>query len=153
RIKDVKAAWRKDNDEVPCAIYDAADAAIVDKIVTLAHGKGEKAARDQWNAVARARHNREINKVAEPALDLLEKYLQSGKNLTPSKRARWSGASPLSVREEAMKRVAPRLGLASAAAFATAYPAVKFRGEVESIIHDIGLEQLDFKQIRDAASD
>jgi hypothetical protein len=38
RIKGVKAAWRKENADVPCAIYDAADAAIVDKIVTLAHG-------------------------------------------------------------------------------------------------------------------
>jgi hypothetical protein len=86
-------------------------------------------------------------------LDLLEKYLQSGKNLTPSQKARWSGAFPLSVLEEAMKRAAPRLGLASAAGLATAYPAVKFRDEIESIIHDIGLEQLDFKQIRDAAND
>lgn len=80
RIKGVTAAWRRDNAEVPCAIYNVGDAAIVDKIVTLAHGKGEKAGRDQWNAVARARDNREINKAAEPALDLLEEYLQNGKN-------------------------------------------------------------------------
>jgi len=153
RIKGVKASWRKDNADVPCAIYDAADAAIVDKIVTLAHGKGEKAGRDQWNAVARARHNRDVNKVAEPALDLLEKYLQSGKNLTSLQKARWSGAFPLSVLEEAMKRVAPRLGLPSAAALANAYPTVKFRDEIESIIHDIGLEQLGFDRIRDKLND
>jgi hypothetical protein len=153
RIKGVSAAWRRENAEVPCAIYAAADAATVDKIVTLAHGKGEKAARDQWNAVARARHNREINKVTEPALDLLEKYLQNGKNLTPLQKARWSGAFPLSILEEAMKRVAPRLGLASAAALANAYPKVKLRDEIESIIHDIGLEQLGFDRIRDKVND
>ena len=153
RIKGVTAAWRKENGEVPCAIYDAAASATVDKIVTLAHGKGEKAGRDQWNAVARARHNREINKAAEPALDLLERYLQSGKNLTALQKARWSGAFPLSVLEEAMKRVAPRLGLASAAALANSYPKVKFRDEIETIIHDIGLEQLGFDRIRDKVTD
>jgi hypothetical protein len=153
RIKGVKAAWRKDNADVPCAIYDAGDAAIVDRIVTLAHGKGEKAGRDQWNAVARARHNRDINKVAESALDLLEKYLQSGKNVTPVQKARWSGAFPLSVLEEAMKRIAPRLGLASATALASAYPTVKFRDEIETIIHDIGQARLDFDRIREKVTD
>jgi hypothetical protein len=153
RIKGVTAAWRKENSEVPCAIYDGAASSVVDKIVTLAHGKGEKAGRDQWNAVARARHNRETNRAAEPALDLLEKYLQNGKNLTPLQKARWSGAFPLSVLEEAMKRMAPRLGLASAAALANSYPKVKFRDEIETIIHDVGLEQLAFDRIRDRVTD
>lgn len=153
RIKGVTAGWRKENAEVPCAIYDVDDAVTVDKIVTLAHGKGEKAGRDQWNAVARARHNREINKATEPALDLLEKYLWNGKNITPLQKARWSGAFPLSVLEEAMKRVAPRLGLSNATALAGSYPNVKYRDEVESIIHDIGLEQLGFERIRNKDAD
>jgi hypothetical protein len=153
RIKGVTAAWRQENAEIPCAIYNVGDAATVDKIVTLAHGKGEKAGRDQWNAVARARHNRDINKATEPALDLLEKYLQNGKNITPLQKARWSGAFPLSVLEEAMKRVAPRLGLANATALAVSFPNVKHRDAVESIIHDIGLEQLGFDGIRNKDSD
>ena len=153
RIKGVTAAWRRENVEVPCAIYDAADGAIVDKIVTLAHGKGEKAGRDQWNAVARARHNREINKVTEPALDLLEKYLANGKNLMSSQKARWSGAFPLSVLEEAMKRVAPRIGLSNATELANRYPNVKYRDSIESITNDIGLEQLGFDRIRDKETD
>ena len=153
RIKGVTAAWRKENAEVPCAIYDVGDAATVDKIVTLAHGKGERAGRDQWNAVARARHNREINKATEPALDLLEKYLLNGKNITPLQKARWSGAFPLSVLEEAMKRVAPRLGLVNATALSAHYPNVKYRDALEAILHDIGLEQLGFDRIRNRDAD
>ena len=73
QIAAISAAWRRDNKAVPCTIYAPADAATDERIVTLAHGKGEKAARDQWNAVARARHHREANGASEPALDLLEK--------------------------------------------------------------------------------
>lgn len=149
RIKAVTAAWRRANDTVPCTIYDVGDAATVDKIVTLAHGKGEKAGRDQWNPVARARHNRSMNGATESALDFLEKYLENGKNLTPLQRGRWSGAFPLSILEEAMKRIAPRLGLASATTLAGLYPNIKHRDAVESIVHDIGLDQLGFDRIRD----
>lgn len=148
RIKAVTAAWRRENASVPCTVYDVGDAATVDKIVTLAHGKGERAARDQWNAVARARHNREINGVTESALDLLEKYVHNGKNVTASQKARWSGAFPLSVLAEAMKRLAPRLGFSSATVLAGHYPNVKHRDALEAILHDIGLEQLGFDRIR-----
>ncbi|MPZ16668.1 MAG: hypothetical protein GEV06_01950 [Luteitalea sp.] len=108
-IKAVSADWRRQNAEVPCTIYEPTDAQTVDRIVTLAHGKGEKAGRDQWNAVARARHNRDANNAAEPALDLLEAYLKEGRNVTAQQKARWAGAYPLSILAEAMKRLAPRL--------------------------------------------
>ena len=134
---------------MPCTIYDVGDAATVDKIVTLAHGKGEKAGRDQWNPVARARHNRSMSGATESALDFLEKYLEDGKNLTALQKARWSGAFPLSILEEAMKRIAPKLGLASATALAGLYPNIKHRDAVEAIVHDIGLDQLGFDRIRD----
>lgn len=148
QIAAVSAAWRRDNKAVPCTIYEPADAATVDRIVTLAHGKGEKAARDQWNAVARARHNREANGASEPALDLLEKYLKDGKDVTPHQAARWAGAFPLSVLAEAMKRLAQRVGASSAPALAKGYPAVQHREIFEAIIHDIGLEHLGFDGIR-----
>jgi hypothetical protein len=144
QIGAVRTAWRRDNKAVPCTIYEPAAAATVDRIVTLAHGKGEKAARDQWNAVARARHNRDASGAREPALDLLEKYLKEGKDVTPHQAARWAGAFPLSVLAEAMKRLAQRLGVSSAPLLAKAYPAVKHRDILEAIIHDIGLEHLGF---------
>lgn len=153
RIKGVTSGWRKENESVPCTIYDLDDAATVDKIVTLAHGKGERAGRDQWNAVARARHNRDINGATESALDLLEKYLQNGRNVTSLQKSRWSGAFPLSVLAEAMKRLAPRLGFPSAPALAGHYPNVKHRDVLESIVHDIGLEQLGFDRIRNRDAD
>ena len=148
RIGAISAEWLRDNEKVPCTIYESKDAVTVDRIVTLAHGKGEKAARDQWNAVARARHNRDANGASESGLDLLEKYLKEGKNITSDQAARWAGAFPLSVLEEAMKRVAPRLGVTSSPALAKKYPAVKHREKLEAIIRDIGMENLRFEGIR-----
>jgi hypothetical protein len=148
QIAGITTTWRRANDTVPCTVYKEADADTVDRIVRLAHGKGEKAGRDQWNAVARARHNRDGNSANEPALDLLEAYLEHGKNVTSHQRARWAGAFPLSVLGEAMKRIAPRLGVPSAPALAAKYPNVKHRDSLEAIIHAIGLEQLGFDGIR-----
>jgi hypothetical protein len=148
QIKKVSKEWRKNNSAVPCTIYSAAQAAIVDRIVTLAHGKGEKAGRDQWNAVARARHNRDANEDGEPGLDLLEKYLEAGRNVTSRQRAQWAGEYPLSVLAEAIKRLAPRLGVANSPGLAKQYPAIKNRDAVEAILHDIGQGNLGFDKIR-----
>ncbi len=145
--------WRRDNAAVPCTIYEAIDASTVDRIVRLAHGKGEKAGRDQWNAVARARHNRDANNASEPALDLLEKYLEHGKNVTAHQKARWAGAFPLTVLAEAMKRLAPRLGVGASRGLADAYPTVKHRQAIESMIHAIGLEKLGFDRLRNKDDD
>ncbi|MGB7070107.1 MAG: hypothetical protein WBD22_11490 [Pyrinomonadaceae bacterium] len=153
KIAAVTAKWRGANRKVPCTVYSAEEAATVDRIVTLAHGKGDKASRDQWNAVARARHNRDVGKGREPALDLLEKYLKHGQNHTEHQRGRWAGDYPVSVLEEAMKKVAPRLGLPSAPALAKAYPATGYRQELEAILHDIGLQTLRFDQIRSKEAD
>jgi hypothetical protein len=152
-LKAVTSGWREENTEVPCTIFDATEAAKVDRIVRLAHGKGEKAGRDQWNAVARARHNREVNRASEPALDLLEKYLEHGKNVTDHQKSRWAATFPLTILAEAMKRLAPRLGLSSSPAIAQAYPSIKHRQPIESVIHAIGLERLGFDRIRDKDDD
>ena len=148
RISGISADWIKQNKAVPCVTYDSIDASVVDKIVTLAHGKGEKAGRDQWNAVARARHNRDVNKQSEPALDLLEKYLKNGKNLTPEQVERWSGDYPLTVLDDAIKRVASRLGASSASDLAKNYPVVQHREGLDSILLDIGFQDIRFKTIR-----
>lgn len=147
QIASLRESWRRENKSVPCTIYDAVDSAKVDRIVSLAHGKGEKAGRDQWNAVARARHSRASGR-KEPALDLLEKYFVSGRNITAAQRGRWAGAYPLTVLEEAMKRLAPRLGHRWSKAIVEEYPETKYRDAIEGILHDIGSEQLQFAQIR-----
>jgi hypothetical protein len=154
KIKAITADWKSENEKVPCAIYDAKETEVVDKIVTLAHGKGDKASRDKWESVATARHNREKNKASEPALDLLEKYLLDGKNLTPHQKERWSGAYYLTVLKEAMNRIAPRLGFNSTRELVENYPAkIKYRMALDNILRDIGIETLGFKEIRDSLVD
>lgn len=148
KIDGLTSEWLDQNDKVPCAIYGEHEAQVVDKIVTLAHGKGEKASRDQWNAVARARHNRDVNKVKEPYLDLLEKYLEKGKNITLLEREQWAGNYPLSVLEEAMKRISKRVGATSAPDLAQRYPLIQFIDSVEEILHGIGEQQIGFDLIR-----
>lgn len=147
-IRDVPTAWRSANETVPCAIYKSSESATVDRIITLAHGKGEKAARDQWNAVARARHNRDVSSGSEPALDLLEAYLRVGQNVTAAQKSRWSGDYPLTVLDEAMKRIAPRIGLQNSGALASAYPKINHRKGVEELLSDIGLKEVGFELIR-----
>lgn len=147
-IKKLPTNWIRDNTSVPCVVYNPTERDKVDKIVTLAHGKGEKAGRDQWNAVARARHNRDEKGANEPALDLLEKYLLSGQNLTKEQSARWAGNYPLTVLEEAIKKIAPRIGLKSAKDLSHVFPNLPHRDSIEDVLRDIGLALIGFDTIR-----
>lgn len=153
QIDELNANWRDANAKVPCVVYSPSESETVDRIVTLAHGKGEKAGRDQWNAVARARHNRDANKSGEPALDLLEGYLTNGKNLTKNQSARWAGDFPLTVLDEAMKRIATRVGVKNARELARNYPKLDYRDALEEIIKAIGLGKIGFEAIRRAGKD
>lgn len=148
KLASLAPGWKKSNAEVPCTIYAASEAAAADRVVTLTHGKGEKAGRLRWSAVARARHNRDKLGSAEPPLDLLEKYLDKGKNLSPTLAARWAGDYPLTVLEEAMKRLASRLGLKSGPEVAKAYPKLTNRSGFEELMWDIGLSNVKFKDVR-----
>lgn len=148
RIVSISTQWKKDNTDLPCVVYPQDELTSVNRIVTLAHGKGEKAGRDQWTAIARARHNRDSNQIAEPILDLLEAYLDKGRNLTSQQKERWAGDYPLTVLEEAAKKLAPRLGATSASDLSKQYPNISFRDEFEAIIHDIGRQLISFTVIR-----
>lgn len=152
RISNLPVAWISDNSQVPCTVYDAADSITVDRIVTLIHGKSEKAGRDKWQPVARARHNRNVQGASEPALDVLEKYLQSGRNVTAIQRERWAGEYPITVLEEAIKKLAKRVGASSSTDFASRYPAtISCRDELEEIFNNIGLSILRFEHLRNTA--
>ena len=52
KLTSVSSGWRSDTNEVPCIIYGESERDKVDRIVTLAHGKGQKAGRDNWTAIA-----------------------------------------------------------------------------------------------------
>lgn len=148
RIKGVPDDWKTSNRSVPCVVYGPKEAVTVDRIVTLTHGKGEKASREEWKAIARARHNRDANQVSEPGLDLLEKYFKVGRNVSKEQAANWSGTYPISVLDEAIKKLAPRLGLNNAPELTKKYPKVDHRDGLDDIIKDIGLGTIKFETLR-----
>jgi len=147
-ITNVSDEWKNANKLVPCAVYQQSEAAAVDRIVQLTHGKGEKAGRDPWGAVPRARHNRDRNGDSEPGLDLLEKYLKYGQNVTSYQKQRWAGEYSLSVLDEAIRRLAPRMSCGSARELADSYPKIAHRAGLETIMHDIGSEMVGFEAVR-----
>lgn len=148
KLETLDSSWKKANIDVPCTLYAASEASVADRVVTLTHGKGEKAGRLRWSAVARARHNRDKSGSSEPALDLLEKYIEKGKNISTTQAARWAGEYPLTVLDEAIKRIAGRLGLKSGPEVAKAYPKLSNRPGLEDLILDIGLSNVKFKDVR-----
>jgi hypothetical protein len=144
--------WIASNTTVPCNVYSMAEAALVDRIVTRTHGKNAKAGRDPWESVAKARHNRNLGG-RESGLDLLEKYLQEGKNLTKDQRDRWAGKYKVTVLDEAIKRIATRCGYTSSTELAADYPNGSHRNGLEEIMLAIGSSMLDFPTIRDEEND
>lgn len=150
RIAQLSEDWARANSLIPCAIYKASEADVVDRIVTHTHGKGQKAGRDVWEAVARARHNKIMHGASEPGLDLLEKYLEHGSNLTQEQKIRWAGRYNLTVLDEAIKKIAPRLGSVSSPELTKQYPRVSHKKSLDEIIHAIGMESLTFPAIRDS---
>ncbi|HEY5393011.1 MAG TPA: hypothetical protein VIJ92_01405 [Ginsengibacter sp.] len=152
-ISKIDAKWKAENLKVPCTVFSLKEADKVDRVVTLAHGKGEKASRDPWNSVARARHNRDVKGVPELGLDLLEKYLKKGANLNNQQRERWGGEYPLTVLDEALRKSFARLGFANVSDLVKKYPLDKNLPELENIVLDIGLEQIKFETLRNAQLD
>jgi len=153
RIKAVSDEWKRSNQSVPCILYGPKEADIVDRIVTLTHGKGEKASREEWKAIARSRHNRDANQASEPGLDLLEKYFRLGRSVSKEQADNWSGTYPISVLDEAIKKLAPRLGMANAPEMAKKYPKLDHRDSLDLIIKDIGLGTIKFETLRGTSRD
>jgi hypothetical protein len=152
-ISKIDAKWKTENLKVPCTVFSIKEADKVDRVVTLAHGKGEKASRDPWNSVARARHNRDVKGASEHGLDLLEKYLKKGANLNNQQRERWGGEYPLTVLDEALRKSFARLGFANVADLVKKYPLNDKLTELENILLEIGLEQIKFETIRNLQLD
>ncbi len=152
-ISNIDPEWKTENLKVPCTIFSDGEADKVDRVVTLAHGKGEKASRDPWNSVARARHNRDVKRATEHGLDLLEKYLKNGTNLNSQQKERWGGEYPLTVLDEALRKSFARLEFANVADLVKKYPLNKNLPELENILLDIGLEQIKFETLRNSQLD
>lgn len=154
KIDGLDDTWRKANSKVPCTVYAPGDAAAVDRAVALIHGKGEKAGRDPWSSVARARHNRDKGNQAQIDLDLLESYLTHGKNASATQKELWAGDYPLTVLDEAIKKISPRLGFKSGKDLVASYPKDGAnRAKLESVLLDIGAKALGFRELRDTTQD
>lgn len=149
RIDNLIPEWLAANRNIPCGIYSKEEADLVDKIVNLTHAKGEKASRDPWTSVAKARHNRNVKGGTELGLDLLEKYLKDGKNINQSQKERWSGDYPLTVLDEALRKINERTEFISVSDLVKAYPKIEHRLALEEILLDVGQERIGYKQIRD----
>lgn len=147
QIQQLGPEWKTDNAHIPCAIYEQSESGQVDKLVARTHAKGQKAGRVDWPAIAKARYARDQNNEPETGLDLLEKYLSLGKTLTPQQAERWAGEYPLTVLDEAIQKIAPLVNLNSAADVVASYPA-KNRKLLDRVLHDIGMSQLGFKELR-----
>lgn len=148
KINSLTVEWKKENSDFPCSVYQEKEASLVTKNIALIHAKGEKAGRDQWTAVAKARFNRDEKKQKEIGLDMLEKYLKNGKNVTPSQIERWSGDYPVTVVNEALPKLYSLLNLPSVDDVYSSYPK-KNKIVIEKIMYDIGIQNLGFKELRD----
>lgn len=153
KIKNLTKEWKKENASVPCTIYDITEIATVKKVVSMTHGKAEKAGRDPWNSVARARYSRDEMGRTEFGLNMLEKYLKQGQNLSAQQKERWGGEYYVTVLDEAMRRLHTRMGYSSVEELVKKYPRINFRSEFEELMRDIGLEQLGFPTMRNTQID
>jgi len=151
KIDAITDDWKQGNKQVPCTIYEQSESAIVDKIVSRIHAKGEKAGRRKWNSIATARYQRDEKGISEPGLDLLEKYLKHGRNFTATQAERWSGDYSLTVLNEASQKISTPLGYGSTKDLSQRYPK-KNKRAIEKILYDVGREKLGFKEIRNKNS-
>jgi len=148
KIQALDSNWKKENLNVPCSIYSTAESDKVEKIVALTHAKGEKASRDPWSSVARARYDRDTKGLSVPHLDILEKYLLVGRNVNGQQKERWSGDYPITVLDEAIRKIYPRFGVQSTKDLAENYSQIHFLNEFEEILLHIGLELIKFETVR-----
>ncbi|EMY60686.1 hypothetical protein [Leptospira terpstrae] len=147
RIKELQKAWKKNNEVLPCTIYQESEIQQIEKLISLIHSKGEQAGRDQWTAVARARYARDVKKENELGLNLLESFLSNCKKLSPNQKESWSGDYHLTVLNDALRKLHTPMGYKSITELVKSYPK-KNRSILEKILIDIGTQQLGFKQIR-----
>jgi hypothetical protein len=134
--------------EIPCLVYPADESERLDRIVARVHGKGDKSGRQTWTAVTKARHNRDHNKREEYGLDMLEAYLKDGKNLQPFQRQQWAGDYGVTVLDEAIQKLTPRLGMKTARGVVDLYQKGTHRSAFEAMLLAIGNKEFKFKGVR-----
>lgn len=148
RISQVTETWRTENLQVPCTVYSESEKDVAQKIVSLTHAKGQKAGRDNWPAVARARYDRDVYGKREVALDLLENFLSRTNLLNGDQKTQWSGYYPLSVLDEFIKRGASQFGVENSSELVNKYPDINRIEVLDAIVRDIGHGIVNFEKMR-----
>lgn len=153
KIENLGASWIQANETVPCSIYEESEIVDANAIVSLMHAKGEIASRDEWNSIAKARYERDQKGIAQPALDILENYLNLEKSTGNLDNIRWSGEYPITVLEECLVILTKKTEISPSAKFVTHYGNLNKYPKLGKIIHNIGCNILNFKIIRDKDQD
>lgn len=153
KIKSLNKSWVKSNQDIQCAVYNDNESEMLNRTISLTHAKGEKAGRDSWNSVAKSRYNRDIKGAKENSLDLLEKYLLKGRNITSDQKERWSGDYPITVLDAAIPFFTIRIGYDKIEDLCVDYPKIKYHLQLDNLLRDIGLEIVGFNTIRDKTND
>lgn len=148
QISELTRQWKKNNSQVVTLIFDKSETEAVDKIVALTHGKGDKASRDGWTSVAKARHNRDANGQEEPALDVLEAYLKQARDITPMQKERWAADYPITVLYELLRKLTPSVGFSKISEFSTRYPGKGIPNNFDELIKEIGEKIIGYESIR-----
>lgn len=150
KIKKLSKNWLDINSALPCIVYESNEIDKVNEQISLIHGKAEKASRDTWKAIAKARFSRNINKKEELGLDLFDKYLNNNFEISDAQKKKWSGVFPITILDEALPKISSFLKYPNIARLVEDYP--KRNTElVNSIIFDIGNGLLGFQGVRDVA--
>lgn len=153
RINSLPKKWLKKNSKVPCLVYKNSELDQIEMNINLIHAKGEVASRDPWTSVARARRNRDQYQMNEPALDILETFIGIDDEINESVKEEWSGDYPLSVLDEAIKKLAPRVGFSNSIDLANGYPTKTKKVKIGELVSDIGYRNLKFPDIRSKVND
>ena len=147
KIKNLSQQWLDINNLLPCIVYESNEIDKVNEQISLIHGKAEKASRDTWKAIAKARFSRNINKKEELGLDLFDKYLINNFEISDNQKKKWSGVFPITILDEVLPKITSFLNYSNIKQLITDYPK-KNNELIDSIIFDIGNGLLSFQDIR-----
>lgn len=147
KIKNLSQEWLCINNSLPCIIYESNEIDKVNEQISLIHGKAEKASRDTWKAIAKARFSRNINKKEELGLDLFDKYLNNNFEISDAQKKKWSGVFPITILDEVLPKISSFLHYSNIKQLIADYPK-KNNELIDSIIFDIGNGLLSFQDIR-----
>lgn len=147
QITAIPDEWKEDNKIIPCLLFEESEAEMVEKIVSRIHGRGEKARRLDWNSIARARHNRKKGN-PEPGLELLEQFLEKGRNITKEQREEWAADYPLTVLNDALGKISAATGFATGK-LPQSYSKIRNLKGLQNILYDIGMARIGFSEVRD----